>query len=493
MPVVPFGEWVPDASDFGNPGSIVIQNVMPGRNSYKPFKALTTISKALDDRARGAIESFDINEDNHLYAGDASKLYEMDIVTTQWTDRSKAGGYNTADKEMWEFTRWNNKVLATNFSDNPQQITMGAATFSDLTTAFRARTIATVGDFVVAANTYDTTDGNRPNRIRWSALGDETDWTVSSSTLSDFRDLPKGGAVRRITGGDVGIIVSESAVFRMSFVGAPVAFQIDEILPDIGTNFPESVIRLGEAVYFISDRGFVELTGNGTGANFIGAGRVDDFFLNDIDERFPSRISAVADPRGDNIAWLYPGSGSTDGTPNRILLYNRTFQRWVRIEQEANRLLRIRGIDITLDELDQLGFTNIDTMKDSFDSEKFIGGSNQISAFNTDNKVGVFRGLNKTAILTTNERESYSGRMTQINAFRPVVDGGKVTGRMGFRDRQTDDVQYTQSLNQSATGRFTKRKKARYHRFELTITGEWSDAIGVQLEPEEVRRAGRRG
>lgn len=493
MAIVPFAEWVPDASDFGSPGSITIQNVLPGRNSYKPFKSLTTISDALDARPRGAVESFDINEDNYLYAGDAAKLYELNLVNAAWTDRSKSGGYTTADGEMWDFTRWENKVLATNFSDNPQQITMGAANFSDLTTAFRARTIATVGDFVVAGNTFDSSDGNRPNRIRWSALGDETDWTVSTSTLSDFRDIPTGGAVRWITGGDVGIIISESSVFRMSFVGAPVVFQIDEILPDIGTNFPESVVRLGEAVYFISDRGFVELTGNGTGVNFIGSGRVDQFFLDDIDERFPSRISAVADPRGDNIAWLYPGAGNTDGVPNRILLYNRTFQRWVRVEQEAELLLRVRGIDLTLDELDQLGFTNIDTMEDSFDSEAFVGGSNQISAFDTDNKVGIFRGTNKTATLETNERESHPGRMTQVNAFRPVVDGGTVTGRIGFRDRQSDTVQYTASLTQSATGRFTTRKKARYHRFELTITGSWNDAIGVQLEPEEVRQGGRRG
>jgi hypothetical protein len=46
---------------------------------------------------------------------------------------------------------------------------------------------------------------------------------------------------------------------------------------------------------------------------------------------------------------------------------------------------------------------------------------------------------------------------------------------------------------QQRSGRFSTRSNARYHRFRLTISGDWKDAIGAQVDREDARRAGRRG
>ena len=489
MPILRFNDWTPDAADLGSSGAITVTNALPSRDGYKPFKSLSIITGATADRPLGAIEDYDSANVSYQYAGDETNLYELDTTTLDWTDISGAT-YATAAGEVWEFVRWENKILATNFSNNPQQITFGAATFSDLTADLRARHIAVVRDFVVMGNTYDASDGNVPNRVRWSAIGNETSWTVSASTLADFRDLTTGGAIQKVLGGETGIIVSRRAVFRMAWVGAPAVFQIDEVLPEIGTFAPGSVCRLGDNVYFASDQGFVELTGGGTGVNYIGAGRVDDFFSSDLDAEYISRMSCVSDPTSNRIAWAYPGVGNDGGTPNRLLIYDRTFSKWALAEEEVDLLIRAKGIGVTLEELDSFGYTDIDAMDVSLDSALFKGAASQLAAFNSSYQMGFFRGLNKTATLITQESEIYEGRNTQLNAFRPLVDMGVVTARVGTRARLSDDVTWSDSLTQSTSGNFDARANDRYFRFELTITGNgWTDALGVQVDSEDARRA----
>lgn len=494
MAVIQFADWTPDAADIGSSGAITVTNAVPSRTGYQPFGALSIVTAAISARPIGGIEAFDNSGTSYQYVGDAGNLYELNENDLTWTEVSKAATtYATASTDYWEFVRWENKVLGVNFADNPQQITFGGANFTDLTTAFKARHITVIGDFVVMGNTYDGSDGNVPNRVRWSAQGDETDYTVSTSTLSDYRDLTTGGAIQKILGGEVGIIISERSVFRMSYIGAPVVFQIDEVMPDIGTPSPGSVCRLGDSVYFLSSQGFIELIGNGTGINYIGAGKVDRFFLGDLDPDYYHRMSCISDPTTNRIAWAYPGSGNTSGRPNKIIIYDRTFQKWALIEEEVEFLLRAKGIGVTLDELDSLGYTNIDTMDVSLDSALFKVSANQFGAFDEDYKLGFFRGNAKTATLITQETELNAGYNTFLTAFRPLVDMGTVTARVGHRARLSDDVTWTSSLSQSTSGRFTQRVNDRFHRFELTISGsDWTDAIGVIVDPKDARRGSGR-
>ena len=174
MPTIPVAEWVPDASDFGNPGSVTVKNAVPGINSYKPVGSLAVETDALDARPRGAIEAIDSAGTVYQYAGDTSKLYSLTSGT--WGDVSILGGYSTGSDERWEFLRWKEKVIATNFSDNPQQITMGGTAFSNLTTTLKFRHVAAVRDFVVTGYTFDGTDGT----VR--GIGETSNWPARLSS-----------------------------------------------------------------------------------------------------------------------------------------------------------------------------------------------------------------------------------------------------------------------------------------------------------------------
>lgn len=490
MPVIPVAEFVPDAAALGNPGSIVIKNAVPGVTSYKPFKAFVASTSAVTARPRGAISVRDKDNNVYNYAGDEGKLYVQS--GDAWNDVSADYGYSTADAEIWEFVQWKNRVLATNFSDEPQYIELGGASFDTLTNDLRGRHIAVIRDFVFFGNTFDSSDGNVPDRLRWSAFNNETDYTVSSTTGSDFRDLKSGGWIQRIVGGEFGVVVSERSTFRVSYAGAPIWFQVDEVLPGTGTISPGSVVNLAGTVFFWSEQGVVALT-NGTGVVFPGAGKIDQFLRNDIDSAYLHRVSSVADPKSGRVFWAYPGAGNDSGRPNKVLVFDTTLNKWSIIEVEIELIWRAGATGFTLEQLDNFS-SSIDELEVSLDSTQWVGGSPNLAGFDASFRHGFFSGSNMTATIDTRETEIHPGRRTRLNAFRPLVDGGTITARVGSRNRQSDAYSFGPSLNQSASGRFTTRSNAQFHRFRLTIEGdEWTDAIGVEIDAKDARRAEHRG
>jgi hypothetical protein len=489
MPLIQFAEWMPDVAALGNPGALRITNCLPGPNSYQPVGMLSPNTAALPSRPLGAISLVDRDNNLYQYAGDADDLYILN--GSDWVVASRSGGYSASQGNRWEFAQWKNTVIATNYSDDIQVAAIGSS-FADLGAPFKAKHIAVIRDHVFAANTFDGDDGAVPDRVRWSAFNNSADWTVSPSTGADARDLQKGGAIKAILGGEFGIMISDTSTWRITWTGAPTWFQIDEVLPGIGTIASGSVVQWGDFVYFLSEQGFVAIQA-GSGVSQIGAGKVDRFIRNDLDENHLDRITATVDPRGGRIIWAYPGAGNVGGRPNRIVVYDRTFNKWSMIEHDVELLWSAKSPGYTLEGLDAVS-ADIDALPVSLDSPRWQGGRPQFAGFDSLNRSGFFDGPYMAAEIETQEVELYPGHRTMLNAFRPVIDGGMVRARIGERSRQSDPVVWSQQLNQSASGRFTHRSNARYHRFRVRITGnDWTDAIGVQLDAKDARRNDGRG
>lgn len=485
MPTVRFGEWLPDQAEFSNPGVLIATNVYPSATGYLPVSSFTPSTDALDDYPRGAIQLYDKDLVVYQFAGDEEKLYVNE--DNEWVDVSQDGGYSTGEEESWEFTQWLNFVIATNYSDPIQIMELGDDEFDDLTTDFRARHIAVVRDFLVAGNTVDSADDERPGRIRWSAFGDPYDWTVSPSTGADFRDLP-GGTVERIFGGEFGVIFQRNSVFRMSFVGTPTFFQLDEVLPGIGLIAPGAAARDGDTIYFLSDRGFFSLV-NGTQAAAIGAEKVDRYVLNELDISNAHRISCVVDPKSNRVFWAYPGQGSSDGSPNKIICFDRILNRWTLINQPVELLWQAGGLGFTLDGLDSVS-DNLDELPASLDSRRWTGGAPFLGAFDADFRGGFFDGDPYMAEIEGAETEINQDARTTLGAFRPIIDGD-VTASVGFRNDQSDPVQYTDHLSKTSSGRITCRVNARYHRLHFHAQN-FTNAVGYQIEAKDAKREGTR-
>lgn len=281
----------------------------------------------------------------------------------------------------------------------------------------------------------------------------------------------------------------------MSFVGAPVVWQFDEVLPGIGLIAPGAAAQDGDVIYFLSSKGFFALE-QGTQATPIGINRVDAFMREDLDQAYAYRMSTIADPFSNRVYWAYPGTGNTAGRPNRIMVYDRSRDRWSIIDQEVELLWSSGGTGRSLDaaattgDPDDLDDMATDT---SFDDAQWIGGAPFLGGFDTTFASGSFQGAQRQATLVTKEMMLSPEMRTQLNGFRALIQGGTVTAEVGTRNSLADDVTYGSVLTARPEQRFTTRRNARYHRFRLTLSDAWEHAIGLEIGRNDIRSGGLRG
>jgi hypothetical protein len=483
--MIPFAEWLPDQPDLSNPGATVAKNVVPAAVGYRPQRSLVAFSDALTARCQGAFSCKDDDEATYNYAGDVSKLYVLNTDT--WADASKsATTYATDEDHFWEFVQFKQKVIATGWDDSPatttnypQVITLGASNFDNLTAAFVARHVAVVREFVVFGYTYDTGDGRVPERVRWSAQGDETDYVADDATQSGATDLRSGGAIQHITGGEFGIIVCEHSVYRMTYAGPPTIWQFDEIDRGIGTHSPGSVVKHNNVTYFLANDGFRATAGEAS--TRIGAEKVDRTVLAEIDESNLARVTATSDPVRDLIIWGIP-TGMSGKTPDKLYIFHPPTGRWAYVEQDVQFLYQSNtaGIDIDAAFFDTGGAgADLDALTDSLDSSVWVGGNAVLAAFDTDNKLGYFTGTPYTARLETAEVPVAAGARAMVTHARNAVNGGTTTLTLGTRNRQSDATTYHGAQAERTSGQHAFRKNARYARFRADISGEWTHAVGV--------------
>lgn len=475
---VPFAEWTPDQAVLGSDVSDA-KNVIPWDRGYKSFPSAVVYSSALNARAQGAYVARDNAGTVYNFAGTASKLYQLSSGTTQ-TDVSTTAGYSTSADEWWEFTQWGNRVIATNYADAVQQLTLGGSNFTALAgSPPKARHIAVVRDFVVLGNVNGGTA--TPNRVQWAGINDSDTWTPSAATQADYQDLQgDGGWVQKIVGGEYGLVFQERAVWRMSYVGSPVIFQFDLIERARGAYVPQAVVGWGNTVFFLADDGFYVIQG-GSAAVPIGDGKVDKYFLNDLQTQYSYRINAAIDPINKLVMWAYPGSGNSAGTPNKIIIYNWSKQKWSRVETDTECLVQYAAISYTLEQLDSFS-SSLDALGVSLDSRVWTAGARSLAAYNTDHKLVTFSGTAMDATIDTGEIAFFPGYRGDVTNVIPLVDGVAGSVAVGERNLLTDTVSYGTTVARDSFGNCPLISSAKYQRFRLTTTGAFNFAQGLQVE-----------
>lgn len=485
---IPYGEWLPDPMELSSPGlsNDSALNAVPHLGGYKPFPSLSIFStNGTDDFVRGAIATNDTSNIAKIFVGDESKLYEL--VSNAWVDRSLLGGYSNSTDDFWEFARYKNlttgeqKVIATNFADDIQQIDVDntGPGFSDLSaSAPRARHIGIIGDFVVVGATFDATDGQVDNRVRWSALGDETDWVVSPVTQADFQDLQgDGGRVQAVISDQrSGLIFQERAVWRMTFVGPPVVFIFDRIEDSKGLIAPKGAISVSGNTYYIANNGFQVITGSRTQA--IGENKVDQFFFADKIDSEDLKMHTWAHPVLPLIGWRYVGSGAVDAVPNRDIIFNLATQTWSLLDQ--NNQFIFSGLSVP-QSMDDLVGVDLDAETFSLDSRQFTGGQRLLQGIDSDGFLGNFNGTPLNATLDTGEFQGFDERYTRINQLRILGQGGTRDAQIGSRQKLSDTVVFGSVGIENSRGAIPLIANNFYHRIRSQFTGDWSDAKGVKI------------
>jgi len=479
--MIPYAEWKPDLSAFNSDSSEEALNVIPALSGYRPFPSLSETTSALGTACRGAVTVRSSAGTTYNFAGTATKLYRMDSGGLTWSDvsRSVGGAYGGTVDSWWHFAAFGDYVVATNGVDAPQVFQMGTSTLfaalggSPPVSAFGCA----VRDFFVLGRT------TAYNRVKWSALNNVADWTISATTLSDQQDLADGGQVMGMVGGEYGVIFQERAITRMSFEGPPTAFRFDKISNTLGCRVERSIATFENLIFFAADNGFHMVTA-GSQITPIGLEKVDRWFETNFDASKTANCSAAIDPVAKLYLFAFPSINSPDGGADSILMYNWELGRWTHASVSTEVIYPVANVSSwTIDGLDNLSST-IDGLTYPFDS-RFYAGSGRLllGGFSTAHKQGVFSSSNLEAIIETGDVQLTDGRKSLLRGLRPMVEGTSVTPTLTikYRNRLQDVSSTAAPVTTNSYGFCSTRVSARYHRARVTIPAgsTWDFATGI--------------
>ena len=463
-----FGEWLPDQP--GLTGALTdVLNVVPELNGYGPLPSVQNLSNgATEPLLTTFIGKF--GDTVQQFAGSATAIYQFDPNTLNLVDVSPVAPY--AGVVAWNVTQFGKVLIAANGNGKLQAWTIGTSTaWADLSaSAVTAKFVAVVRDFVVAAN-----NSSNPNRVWWSDINDETNWVSGTTSQSDFQDLPDGGNVQGITGGEFGLVLLERAIYRMSYVGSPLFFQFDAISRTLGCYEPRSIIQQGNRTFFLSDDGFYVCDGQTVVP--IGAEKVDRFFFDNVDEGALDRMSVAVDPELHVVVWCYPDVNGTQS----MLLYNWQTNRWSRAITTANFVANAATVGTTLEQLDV--YTSLEGVPASLDSRLWAGGKPIFAGVRGD-KIILFAGQPMAAEITSGDVEE--GMQSIAKLALPQIDRGSATVSVASRFRLDASINFGPDVPASSENRVPLRSVGRYHRFKVKPTGNWEDMLAVDVEVQPV-------
>lgn len=336
-----FGLWEPDSNEIlGNGRASQAINVVPVKGGYKAINGWgratgdggvafsSSVFPGFASHIQGAFSAKDPNGVTVDFLAATATCFKVDFSTAAVISTTSPPLVG-AGAALVDFTQYGNYVIAASGvglgGGNIKAYDLSTSSgWANVRANFRANTIATLRDFVVAGNVYDT-GTITPGLVQWTAFGNVFSWDPDVATQSDSQLMPRDyGQVQRILGGNEAFVVCQNGVAIMQYVGGAVIMRFDYIHKGIGTNHPASCVRVGAYLYMYARQGFVRLGMQEGDVTWIGAGRVDREFryLIELQSPYP-RANGYHDQLNGGIGWQYT---NTDGW---AFFYSYIHDQWV--------------------------------------------------------------------------------------------------------------------------------------------------------------------
>lgn len=381
--------------------------------------------------------------------------------------------------DQWRFEQYGDVVIAVQANVSPQAFTLSSSTaFADLGgSPPSAQGVAVVGRFLVLTGI----NGNL-RRVQWSDLDGITTWTAGTG-FSNYVDLPDGGVVRGVAGGEFGIVFQESVIRQLTYIpGAKPAFQIERITEDKGLLATYSVCKAGAKIFFVSQQGFFEYD-QINGLLPIGKEKVDRTFLADVDASNTYLLIGAADPAATRVYWAYKSIRSSNTAAfDTIIAYDYALQRWAPpLAISGEYLASMVKPGLTLEGLDSIN-ASIDALTISLDSIQSALLA-KLAAITTGHELGFFDGANIEAILETPEA-SLDGKYVRVTGLYPRTDAVSVYGSIRWRWNAQSSLTQTSETAIDAFGNCSQNVATKLARARVRIPAgqDWTYCMGVEPE-----------
>lgn len=474
----PYGRLEPDAGEM-EPGIVLVANgVVPMRIGYAPMPSLNVSAdaQALSDDPRGVV-SVVLNDGTWKVFG----FTETDIEELQsdYSWLSLGGTFNCTAGDDWVGIHFGDYLLATNTTDGLQAYNVQTpAGFTAVADAGDPRFIFPCANMIFGLDCLDG-DGNRDNRlIRNSDFNSFTEWTDGAA---DYQPLEDGGAL--LAGFDLkdgaAFILQDQACRLLQFgnAGGGALYSLRKVADGLGAVGSKCCVGYDGAVYWLATDGFRRFT-LGRGIETIGAGRIDEWFFNRVDQGALNLVQGQIDPFGKMVWWRYKRQGGlSDVSFDDMIGYSWQWDCWVTNSVSTTYLANIATPGITLDQMDSFGV--LDDIDIPLDSRQFQGGQPLFGALNADAKFGIFSGANQAATITTSTSNSPVSGL--ISWATPIDDAPAGTLELGVKDQPSDAITWKTGTAKVSSGRVPLRGRGKNLAFRRNFLAgaSWTYARGI--------------
>lgn len=473
--MIPFGPWHPDSAGINSPACLKAKGCLPAVMdtpngpvpTYAPELQPVPVSVALgeeellDDSGNvilddtgapingpqgsetqclGLVSIVENSGTVVQFAGSKTDLFQFAAPNWLNVTRSSGGKYATAAGERWRFAGFNPLVIATNYTDVVQAFDTSAGPSAKWTALGgsppKARFVGIVRDQVILAGI-----NGAENSLQFSGSNNSTIWTTGGANNADSQSFPDGGPITGFVGGAVGHVFQATKITRMTqsldFSGtSPIIYQFDEVQGGKGSPASNSIVKIGDVVYYFASDGFNALSISTGQVEPLGVNKWRQWFLEDYRSGTEAFILGAFDPLNPIVKWAYVSNSVTGSIPGRLLNYN------IATDEATYEDLTVEAISQWLTSgttLDAMGaFGNMDTLAFSLDSPYWKGGVPLLSLIDVNHQLNYLEGTPMQAEWIT--ADGMGDGRSFIRGTTPLVDTTGVTVAVSMRERDGDAV-----------------------------------------------------
>lgn len=479
---IEFGPWLPEGTDYKNPGLEVAKNCIPSPSGYQPVFALDGTGASVTGAIVGA-RAFERTDGTIVVCvATVSDLYV--IVGGAVTASGLSLGLSESDRVVFE--QFDGEVFATTKGGDTWYLSAidSDTVFSAVGgTTPSANAMGRVLDFLVVGDLNDGSD--LPYRVQWSPFNNPRGaWGSDIATQADFQPLDaQQGPVTAISGGTFGLVFQKNGVSRMTYVGGTRVFQFDLYEKNRGCVAPQSVARVGDVAYFLSFDGFFQT--DGASVQSISQGRIWSWFLDNVDQAYLEDIHAAIDWERRSVVWFCVSPGAGARTFDLQLWFNWETGNWTYVEQAAEyAVVTTRDTGQTLEEI-AVTYPDLDAMPVSLDSTAFRSAGRVLAAF-SGGELATFTGGALEPMFQTGSYQPKPGYRTFIRSVTPLIanDANNTGVSLGTRETMSRTFSTSARVPVGSLGFAPFNVDGRYFRSTIDIPANetWADAYGLQVE-----------
>ena len=482
MMEVRYGPWLPEVTDYKNPGLEECRNAIPSPSGYIPALANVATSTTVSGTIVGArglersdgtsviivVTTSDIYTIVATTANASSLSLTLDVSNPATIEQFGSEVYATTKEGVWKLDDIESDTTFAAASDTPYAKAMG-----------------TVDDFLVMGNLTDIDASDAPYRLRWSQFNNPAgDWATDIATQAGAVDLDASqGPIEAISGGTIGFIFQKFGISRIVYNGTASVFDLELYEKDRGCAAPQSVVRVGDRAFFLSFDGFFET--DGASVRSISRNRIWQWFVENVDQGLIKHVQGSLDWEKRCVVWAVP-TGTTSARTSQ-LWYNWETESWSHVDVDSDFLVSRSRTGLTLEQVGAL-YPNIDTMPLSLDSDTFKASGRTMSAF-VSGALTTTTGATLEAEFIGGDLQPYVGKRTFVRSVTPLVESETQGTQVAllYRDVMSRSQSATDLETVGPAGFAAMARDARYFAVRVVMPAgdNWGEAYGYQVEYTE--------